>query len=302
MDYAIWGLNPPGHHLTNIILHAVNTFLVVVTMIKLLEVVKRTTTDDRPSASVLSDRSILMTAGVTGLLFGLHPLHVESVAWVSERKDLLCAMFFLLSIVTYMKYVSVVSNGPYSRNLISRFCDKRYLLAIGFFILALLSKPMAVSLPFVLLILDWYPFQRIRSLKTFRDGFVEKLPFFALSLFSSVATVLAQKSAGTVVSIGEIGLSARVLVAAKSIVAYLWKMMFPTNLIPLYTYQKNISILSPEYLLSLIAVIGITVVCIVKIKKENLRLFTCPIPVLLASQWDTSHRQTIYVLDSIRNP
>jgi hypothetical protein len=271
-DYAIWGLNPLGHHLMNVILHALNTFLVVITIIKLVESSKKTATTHGQSASYLSNRSILITAGITGLLFGLHPLHVESVAWVSERKDLLCAMFFLLSIMAYTKYVSAVRDKVVRHNSASQFSDKRYLLTIGFFALALLSKPMAISLPFVLLILDWYPFRRMQSLKTFHKVFVEKLPFFVLSIFSSVITVLAQKSSGAVASIREVGLSMRLLVAAKSIVVYLWKIILPFSLIPFYPYQKNISILSPQYFSALVIVICITATCIIVAKKDKLWL------------------------------
>ena len=101
LDYAIWGLNPLGHHLTSNILHAANTFLVV-----LLVSVRRT----RLTEAVHNLRFTVLAAGVTGLLFGLHPLHVESVAWVSERKDLLCAFFFLLSIMAYVKYAGAISS------------------------------------------------------------------------------------------------------------------------------------------------------------------------------------------------
>jgi hypothetical protein len=128
LDYTIWGLNPMGHHLTNNILHAVNTFVVVLLVVRLLEADNALTSPNeatpQPSAPPpynptypplnlrggegggFSDNSVLIAATTTGLLFGLHPLHVESVAWVSERKDLLCALFFLLSIMSYLRYVT----------------------------------------------------------------------------------------------------------------------------------------------------------------------------------------------------
>src|SRR5208283_719950 len=180
LDYAVWGLNPLGHHLTNNILHAVNTFIVVILVAKLLET-WRPSRQHNPPLHASQEWSYIVIAAVTGLLFGLHPLHVESVAWVSERKDLLCAMFFLLSTLAYTKYVS---NGGGLRN-------KHYILVVFLFAFALLSKPMAVTLPAVLLILDWYPFNRIRSLKTLWAACIEKLPFIALSVASSVTTILA---------------------------------------------------------------------------------------------------------------
>lgn len=268
LDYAAWGLNPLGHHLTNNILHAVNTFIVVILVAKLLEACRPSLQQNPPlhPSQEGNRRAILVTAAATGLLFGLHPLHVESVAWVSERKDLLCAMFFLLSILAYAKYVSVAKQGDWSR----AFLNKYYLLLSGLSALALLSKPMAVSLPAVLLILDWYPFNRIGSRKSFLSAFLEKLPLIALSLASSVLTVLAQNAGGAIQTFERIPLSSRVLVAAESLLSYLWKMVLPMNLIPYYPYPKNISLFSAEYLLSIILASGITAACIVMVKKQKL--------------------------------
>ena len=182
VDYSIWGLNPLGHHLTNIILHALATLTLVFLVMRLMEVLKKIDPIDATSKSFINGRTIMITGTTTGLLFGLHPLHVESVAWVAERKDLLCALFFLLSLSAYTKYVYNSIDRPVAENSVVRRFDKQYLYALSFFILALLSKQMAVSLPFILLIIDWYPFQRIRSLKTFRSSFIEKLPYIGLSL------------------------------------------------------------------------------------------------------------------------
>jgi lipoprotein NlpI len=271
IDYAIWGLNPLGHHLTSIILHAVNAFIVVLLIINLLNVLKETTITEELS-EFLDERMILITGGVTGLLFGLHPLHVESVAWVAERKDLLCALFVLLSTTLYTKYVSSIYNESAQEISSLRFFNKQYLIAFVFFIFALLSKPMAVTLPFVLLILDWYPFKRIQSLKTFRSAFIEKIPLIALSLISSVLTVLAQRTGGALVSMESIPFSTRVLVGARSLIAYLWKMIWPLNLIPFYPYPTHVSLLSLEYLSTIFFVIGITIICVVSAKKQRLWL------------------------------
>jgi lipoprotein NlpI len=220
----------------------------------------------------LDERTILITGGVTGLLFGLHPLHVESVAWVAERKDILCALFFLLSIIMYTKYASNVQSETAQNHSSSRLFSKYYALALGFFILALFSKPMAVTLPFILLILDWYPFKRIRSLKTFLAALVEKLPFIALSCVSSVLTVLAQGAGGAIVSMESVPLSTRVLVGIRSLIVYLWKMIWPSNLIPFYPYPTDVSLLSLEYLSATVMVIGITVICVVSAQKQKILL------------------------------
>ena len=270
LDYAVWGLNPVGHHLTSIILHAFNTFIVVLLIMRLMQAKSGTAVIGQ---SVFSDeRAVFITGGVTGLLFGLHPLHVESVAWIAERKDLLCALFFLLSMIWYIRYRRVEENEEVQRHSLSIFFERHYRLSLGFFVMALLSKPMAVTLPVIFLIVDWYPFERIRSLKTFWTALLEKLPFLALSLTSSIITILAQRAGGALTSMEVIPLSTRVLVATKSLVAYIWKMIMPLNLIPYYPYPEKISPLSLEYLLAIALVVGITIICVMIAKKWKQKL------------------------------
>jgi tetratricopeptide (TPR) repeat protein len=270
LDYALWGLNPLGHHLTNIVLHAINAFIVVFLVIRLLEAWKERAAPNGPP-SFLNGRAILIAAGTTGLLFGLHPVHVESVAWVAERKDLLCALFFLLSVLRYVKYAKD-TDGPVHRSGLSQLFNTRYLSALGLFVLALMSKPMAVTLPVVLLVLDWFPFNRIRSGRTLWAACVEKLPFFALSLASSIVTILAQRAGGAMGGLEFVPLSTRALVGAKALVAYLWKMLAPVDLIPFYPYPENVSLLSWKYLFLLVLVIAVTVVCIRAARKRKLLL------------------------------
>lgn len=271
VDYALWGPNPLGPHLTNIILHAANTAIVVLFTLKMLEIVKERT-GQNTSTIFLTDQTILIVAGVTGLLFGIHPIHVESVAWVAERKDLLCALFFLLSVTMYTSFVRSERHEAPQDESLSRLFNKRYLVTLGFFILALLSKPMAVTLPVVLLILDWYPFNRIRSLKTLRAASIEKIPFLALSLASSMITILAQRAGESIISLEFTPLSSRVLIASRSIVVYLGKMILPMNLIPFYPYPKYVSSFSLEYLLAISLTIGITAACVVLVKKQKVWL------------------------------
>ena len=272
IDYAIWGLNPLGHHLTSVILHAVNTFLVVLLIMRLQETAKGTMPGGR-EASVPNERGMLITAGVTGLLFGLHPVHVESVAWIAERKDLLCALFFLLSIAWYVKYATALGSGPVDHPVRSRFVRKEYLLSLCFFMLALMSKPMAVSLPVVLLLLDWYPLRRLHSGTTALTAFVEKLPFITFSLISSILTVLAQRAGGAFASMDVIPLSTRLLAAARAVVIYLWKMIMPVDLLPFYQYPRHVtSFILTGYFLAAVMVIGITVLCVILAKKNKLLL------------------------------
>jgi tetratricopeptide (TPR) repeat protein len=217
----------------------------------------------------------MIAAGVTGLLFGLHPLHVESVAWVAERKDLLCGLFFLLSISAYVKHIRALVSEPLEKKkAASLFFNRSYLVSLVFFVLALLSKPMAVSLPVVLLLLDWYPFQRICSWKSFRDSGLEKLPFIACSLISSILTIMAQRTGGATGMMGFVPLRARMLVAAKAFVDYLGKIAVPVDLSPYYPYPKlqEVTLVSPQYLFAVIFVVGLTAILLVAAKKQRVWL------------------------------
>jgi tetratricopeptide (TPR) repeat protein len=272
IDYSIWGLNPLGHHLTNIILHALNTFMETFLILKLMECFRKKGSHDGVSRSFLNDRVILIAGAAAGLLSGLHPLNVESVAWVSERKDLLCALFFSLSIISYIGYIDSVDSETVRTDHVSRSFNRHYFLTLAFFVLALLSKPMAVTLPFVLLILDWYPFARIQSFRTLGTAFLEKIPFIVLSSLSSMLTILAQKEGGAMLSMGAATLSTRLLVSARSLIAYLWKMILPLDLVPIYPYPKSASLLSLEYLFPVVLCVAVTLACVVAAKKQRLWL------------------------------
>jgi lipoprotein NlpI len=262
IDYAVWGLDPLGHHLTSIVLHGLNTFLVVILITRLV----KASGDSQYSSPVTrhsSLRSPLVAGAVTGLLFGVHPLHVESVAWVSERKDVLCAFFFFLSVLSYLQYTSSVQGRR----------GVQYGLCLLFFILALMSKPMAVTLPVVLLILDVYPLKRldVTSLLRSKPGVLtEKLPFFMFSAAASVLTVMAQKESGAIKSLDVHPLGERILVAFRSLCFYLYKTVWPRNLAPLYPYPSEISVFGLMYTGAIITVLGITLFCIWSWKKQKI--------------------------------
>jgi len=245
VDYAFWGLNPIGYHLTNIVLHAVNTFLVFVLAYKLIS---------------YSKLPAIFISAIIALLFGIHPLHVESVAWVSERKDVLCGVFFLLTIISYIRYISDVSR-------------KRlfYFISLIFFIFSLTSKPMAVSLPVVLLILDYYPFNRLKTHGTKRL-LIEKFPFLLLSLASSIITIWAQSTEGALKTLEKLPLLERIVVAGRAYVFYLEKMILPLDLAPLYPYPIKGVFSSPEYIAFLVIFLIITAVTIRSFKKNSLFL------------------------------
>jgi len=264
IDYAVWGLNPSGHHLTNIILHAANTFIVVILCMNLHDQWSERASTGM-SADAQNGQRGLITAGVAGLLFGLHPIHVESVAWVSERKDLLCALFFLLCLLSYTNYVRIRGGSPGAvqfpafRSLLR---EKDYLLSVVFCMLALMSKPMAVSLSAVLLILDWYPFRRINSMASFQAAFLEKLPFILLCSIVSILTIMAQRTGSAMDLLSVVPLWGKALVAVKALVAYLGHMMVPVGLSPFYPYPKphEIMLFSPRELIVSILVVAIYVI------------------------------------------
>ena len=263
-DYAVWGLNPLGYHLTALLLHAGNTFLVVSLVVRVLHSVHNPVPGGAGPSAFPERRDIWIAAGVTGLLFGLHPLHVESVAWASERKDLLCALFSLLSVLTYLTYSQQATATWY--------LNRQYLLSFIFFVLALSSKTMAVTLPVVLLLLDWYPLRRFGARGTAPTLFMEKIPFFTAAVVISVVSIVAQQATGAVESRESISSGVRILVACKALIMYLWKMLYPVHLIPFYPYPHNVTIFSPEYLAAVIAVSGVTAYSLVTVRKRKLLL------------------------------
>ena len=215
LDVELYGLHPGGHHLTNVLFHLVNTLL-------LFGVLRRMT-------------GRLWQPGFVAALFALHPMHVESVAWVAERKDLLSTLFGLLALWFYTRYAQKPSVS-------------KYIPVLLFFSLGLMAKPMMVTLPFLLLLLDYWPLRRLH-LKTARniDRSVnqrsaawrlvfEKLPLFILSAAACVVTVLAQQEWGSIVSIDNCSLGIRIANALISYTKYIGKLIWPVNMAIIYPH------------------------------------------------------------------
>jgi tetratricopeptide (TPR) repeat protein len=210
-------------------------------------------------------KKALIAGIVTALLFGIHPVHVESVAWVSERKDVLSAFFFLLSVLAYLKYTS----SRDSKRSIS------YGACLLLFTMALMSKPMAVTLPVVLLILDYYPLGRLSlegGLKGARWLLLEKVPFFVLSLLSSLITLWTQHADEALQILEVYPLMVRILVALRAYAFYIYKMALPIDLAPLYPYPVPIGDFAIEYIASFIILIVITSFCLWSLKRDRLFL------------------------------
>ncbi len=213
LDCQIFGLNPAGHHATSVLLHALNAMLV---FLLLAGVTKKT------------GRSFLVAA-----LFALHPINVESVAWVAERKNVLSMFFFLLTVGAYGWYARCPSVA-------------RYLAVAGLFAAGLSAKPMIVTLPFVLLLLDFWPLQRVRPLPasstfpvsqaSFWRLALEKLPLLALSAASSWITLIAQR--GAMVSTINLSFTARVLNSVYAYAEYIVKAFWPIHLASFYPHER----------------------------------------------------------------
>ncbi|MGD8313734.1 MAG: tetratricopeptide repeat protein, partial [Syntrophobacterales bacterium] len=234
LDCELFGLRPGMHHLTNLLFHLMNTAL-------LLFVLRRMT-------------GALWRSGFVAALFALHPLHVESVAWVAERKDLLSAFFWFLSIWAYARYTE-------------RPGLNRYLPVLLFFSLGLLAKPMVVTLPFVLLLLDFWPLGRTQFHQAGTDNrplqqkvsvfrlVWEKIPLFALAAISIVVTFAAQQQGGALKSLEAFPLTTRIANALISYLSYIGKMIWPHNLAVYYPHSGSIPVWQA-------AGAGLTLICV----------------------------------------
>ena len=208
LDCRLYGLHPAGHHLTGLFLHVANTLL--------LFLVLRTATGNRWKSALVA------------ILFGIHPLHIESVAWVSERKDVLSGFFWMLVILSYLQYAR---KGK----------THRYLLALALFALGLMAKPMLVTLPFVLLLFDFWPLGRFPSgaSRSLLHMLYEKIPFFILSIASSVVTYVAQSRGKAVLSLETLSFVDRAMNGSMSYVKYLSKLVWPQNLSIFYPHPGD---------------------------------------------------------------
>jgi Tfp pilus assembly protein PilF len=239
LDCQFYGLNAGGHHFTNVVLHTASVIL-------LFLVLRQITGTLWPSAFVAA-------------LFAIHPLRVESVAWVAERKDVLSGVFFMLTLGAYLRYVRKPSSLP------------RALLVALLFALGLMSKPMLVTMPFVLLLLDYWPLHRFAQLSSTKDGarpdhwwgrlsipgrlVLEKIPLLMLSAVSCALTLLAVK-AYYIRMTGELPLARRVNNAFVACMEYVWQMIYPLHLAPFYPGQPTrLSLVEITFAVSLIVFI-----------------------------------------------
>src|SRR5437867_10080392 len=211
LDYLLWGMNPVGYHLTSLLLHVTNAVV-------FFFVVRRLLTRALPSPSERG-YALAVSAGVAALVFAIHPLRVESVAWVTERRDVLSGLFYLVAILLYLRACEGMARGR-----------GWYWLSVAVFVCALLSKSMVVNLPIVLLILDVYPLRRLGGFVGWWSGparrvYVEKIPCVFLAASASAVALMAQLSVHTLTSLAQLSVPGLLAVSAYGLSFYLWKMV-----------------------------------------------------------------------------
>ncbi|NCA85762.1 MAG: tetratricopeptide repeat protein [Clostridia bacterium] len=232
VEYHFFGLDATAYHLTNLLLHLINVWLVFLLIIKI-----------KPNTYV---------AALVALVFALHPMHVESVAWISERKDVLYLLFYLAAAIFYLKYIRKNSAG-------------NYLITLGFFVLSLLSKTIAVSLPLLLLALDWYFGRSLAS----RRVWIEKIPFFALSAAIGLLGIWFTSSAADTTT-PDISWLHRPFIGADAVLMYLWKFLVPIQLKIYHYYPPTASgVLPLRFYVSAAILLSLLVAVILLIKKSG---------------------------------
>jgi protein O-mannosyl-transferase len=253
LDRSLWGLNPAIHHLMSLLIHVLNVILFYKLFLRLLEIRE----ESQEGFAFLSSGGKLVAAFFAALFFGVHPLRVESVVWISERKDVLSSFFYLAGVLAYLGYAAAGSRSAAVR---------AYLACLGLFCLALLSKPMAVTLPAVLLLMDYYPLERL-SLSSARALLLEKVPFFALSATVALINIIAKGSLG--VPLSHVPAHVRIMNAFDALIFYMRQTLAPIDLVPLYQLNPNLDYFGPKFVLCLILVVAITTACLLRAYKND---------------------------------
>jgi len=244
LDYTLWGMQPLGYHLTNVFLHAIDVALLYVVALRLLR-----------TAQAWPERARHAGAAAAALFFGLHPLRAESVAWVTERRDVLSTAFFLLSVLLYLR----AHDEPASRR-------RWHVFSLVTFALGLASKSMIMTLPAVLIILDIYPLRRIRfatgAWPTNRAVLFEKVPYVVLGLIGAALGYYAQQANHYFTSLERFAWHARLAIVGASTLFYVWKTVLPIGLGPMYEVPPDISLLDVRFAAAWLAVLGLTAAAI----------------------------------------
>jgi tetratricopeptide (TPR) repeat protein len=247
VNYALGGMDPWGYHLGNLLLHAAGAGVFFLVARRLLAAAFAGGVM-RPSAGAPRESDLAIGAAFAALVFGVHPLRVESVAWVTERRDVLCGLFYLLAALAYLR--GVAGGGPIER--------RWWALSIGAFGLALGSKAAAMPLPAALLLIDVYPLRRVVTVG-WRRILLEKAPYLLLGVAAAVVALIAQRGARAVTGYEQYGVGARVGMTAYSLVFYPSKLLWAANLSPLYELPSRVDPLAPRFLVAEIGLVAVTV-------------------------------------------
>src|SRR2546427_589246 len=249
LDYLFWGLKPVGYHLSNLLLHAANAAVFYLLALRILG-------SALPGPRERGNVGLAASAAFAALLFGIHPLRVESVAWATARRDVLSGLFYLLTLLVYLR---ASEQGERGRS--------GYWASVGLFVCALLSKSMAVSLPVVLQILDVYPLRRLGGARGWwgepaRRISLEKIPFVLLALAASAGAFIPQIEGRNMPTLDDLSVLGRLAVSAYGLRFYLWKTVFPVSLSPLYELRGQDPLALP-FLLSYGVVPAVTALALI---------------------------------------
>lgn len=267
IDYALWGTNPVGYHLTNNIIHALNSGLFFVLMYTLSRYYVTDIKEGyQKKPDSLMDKSVFYCSLFAALMYSLHPLRVQSVAWATERKDVLCAFFGILTLVCYVHHaIATVKNAPQARKTVLFPVSRYYALALLLFIFSLLSKSLLVVLPLAFLVIDWFPLRR-HKVEAITVLILEKIPFIVLSGIAGLLTVRSQ--GGSVMSFAQTNFISRFFIACKSVMLYLWMSVWPFNISPFYVHPgKSFTSIGFDQIFPVVVCAIITGICLATIRK-----------------------------------
>ncbi len=266
LEYAVWGLNPAGYHLTNNIIHALNAGMIFLLFLELLRVYIALNRTDNAKSSMLSGNGAIFCALLAALLFAIHPLRVEAVAWATGRKDVLSLFFGLPAVLAYLQHAQVsITRTQNTAHPLSFTTTAFYWPSVVLYCLSLFSKPMLVTLPLILLVLDWYPLERFNR-QDIKGLLLEKTPYAICAGFISV--IIMNAHAGAVMPMSESNMLSRALIAIKSIMSYIYVTLWPIELSPFYLHPLNVSMLTREYAIPVLFLTAFTLCAALLIKRQ----------------------------------
>ena len=254
LDYKIWGMNPKGYHLTSLIIHSLNGIALFVLLRMLLQISTRTT---------IASTALDVSAAIGALVWAIHPLRVESVAWATERRDVLSGLFYLLTIIAYLKAQTTQLKARWTT------------CSIAFFILSFLSKAWGITLPVILLILDFYPLRRFGATAepTAKETkanvsklLLEKLPFAAIAFGLAIVAYIGQKKWG--IESETLTLAKKLAVSSYALCFYVWKTIVPLNLSPLYLLPPDLNPLALKYV-GCALLVGVTTIVLALFRRRS---------------------------------